>query len=93
MKSPKEVAEEVSALKEMKPKVRKFSIFYDNHHAAIEAQIEVLEDKLDESEIFSKLDSGEWTEHQRESASEALAWLNEEADEAPSIGWKDLVQK
>lgn len=54
MKKPtnKEIAAEAKKLDEMKPKVRRFSMFGDDNWAAIEAQIRVLEEDLDEDEIY-----------------------------------------
>ena len=46
MRTGKEIAAEIAKLKKMKPDVRKTSMFGDNHHDAIDAQVDVLERKL-----------------------------------------------
>ena len=43
MRVKKQIDKEIAALKKMKPNVRRSSAFGDNHHAAIDAQIDVLE--------------------------------------------------
>lgn len=69
--SSEQVQQEIAALKEIKPKVRRYTFFGDDNHAAIDAQIVVLEEDYDEDAIY-----GEWEddEHVLSSALEALAW-------------------
>jgi hypothetical protein len=87
-----EIEAEVEKLKEMEPNVRQFSKFDDNR-AAIRAQIEVLEEALDESEIFDRFEDADDPDAPNsimEAAQEALRWMEGEEDEAPSLGWKHL---
>lgn len=76
----------------MKPRVRHYSKFGDNHHASIEAQIEVLTERLDEDTIYDKQSDGDWNENTVGCALEARRWLDGEEDSPPSEGWKGLVQ-
>ncbi len=85
--TPEQVQQEIAALREIKPKVRRRTFFGDDNHAAIDVQIDVLEDGLDEDTIYA-----EWGEadHLLTSALEALAWRNGDC-EAPSGEWSELV--
>lgn len=91
--TPIQIAAEIRTLTEMKPKVRKFTMFGDNNHDAIDAQIEALEDDFDESAIYDKEDSGDWTERQRVAAQEAIDWREGDTKDIPSKEWEPLVQK
>lgn len=91
--TPKEVKAEIAALKEMKPKVRRFTLFGGDNHAAIDAQLSVLEDELTEDEVYELRDSGEFTEHQVEHALEAIEYLDGYCEEGLSGDWKTLVRE
>jgi hypothetical protein len=93
MKTPtaKEIAAEVATLKAMKPNVLKSSAFGDNHHNAIESQIEVMETGMEESEIYDNQENENWPENVVDSALEARRWLDGDEDYPPSEGWKPLV--
>jgi hypothetical protein len=92
-KTPDEIKAEVAKLREMKPRVRHRTSFGDDNWAAIDAQIKVLEEGMDEDEIYDEWPEGERDMHERDSALEALAWKNgeETEDETPSAGWQSLV--
>lgn len=93
-KTQTEIAAEVAALTEMGPKVRHFTIFGDDNHAAIQAQIDVLVGNVDEGEFEDKVEEGEWTEHERDNAQQAQDWMDGYSDgPAPSSDWAELVQK
>ncbi|MEI8289551.1 MAG: hypothetical protein WCH99_08750 [Verrucomicrobiota bacterium] len=94
MKAPtrKEIEVEIAALKEIKPKIKQFSYFGDDNHAAIDAQISVLELETSNEEIDEKRDSGEWSNHEADSAIHALEWMDGDESEAPSVGWKPLAK-
>lgn len=51
MKTKEEIKTMVEKLKELKPKVRQTSVFGDNHHDAIDAQIRVLEEHMSDDGI------------------------------------------
>jgi len=90
----KQIKEEIAKLREMKPTVLQFSKFGDDHHAGIEAQIEVLENDMDDTDIDEKEDEEDWTSGEVENARQACDWLNGVSqDGPPSEGWKTLVRK
>ena len=86
-----EVEAEIKKLKEMKPKVRETSYFGDNHHDAIDAQIEALEDDLDTDDCYDREENGDWAENVRSAAVDAIDWRDGDKDEQPSLEWKDLI--
>ena len=100
-KTEKQLLAEVQALRAVKPTVRQFSIFQDDHHAAIDAQLLVLEDLagdcdvfFDEESIEAEAEIREWPENVREAALEAFRWAEGRlSEEAPSEAWKPLVRK
>lgn len=88
MKTPteKEIQDEIAKLREMKPNVRKTSLFGDNHHDAIDKQIEILENPdaegfCDESAIEENAQLEEWRDNEREAALEARRWLDGESED------------
>lgn len=91
-KTDKQIANELAALKDLAPRIRQRSAFGDDNRANIEAQIEVLEDFMSESEIYDKEESGDWGQDTVSSAIEALNWMNGEEDEALSKGWEVLAK-
>ena len=82
-----QVQQEIATLQEIKPRVRRRTLFGDDNHAAIDTQITVLEDGLDEETIYAEWEDND---HLLTAALEALAWRNGDC-EAPSGGWRDLV--
>ena len=86
-----QIRAEIKKLKEMKPKVRHYTGFGDDNHAAIEVQIRVLEEILDVDDIYDRWDMDD---HLCESAIEAREWLDE-GGEPPSgpDGWGSLVEE
>lgn len=91
--SIKEIQEEINKLKEIKPHVLMYSSFGDNHHEAIEAQIQVLEEIMEEDDIEDAFDDK--PENVRSAAMDAAFWLaGEEIDDftTPSESWKELVR-
>lgn len=98
--TPEQVAAEIAALKEMKPFVRHRSIFGDDNHEAIDAQITTLECHLDDDAIYDRYqpideESGEPDESgnnrgELDAALEAKQWLRGEQDDAPSKEWAGL---
>ena len=83
----------------MKPKVRRATAFGDDNHAAIEAQIEVLENDMSVDDIENRADEETeaeeelWTENQKESALYARQWMDGDEKESPSHSWAGLVEK
>lgn len=108
MKAPtkKQINQQIAALKKMKPRVLHFSGFDDDHHAAIDAQVSVLENRLTEDDLYEKqsecLDmecSGEddinWhIDNIYESGLEAARWLAGDPEAVkPTDNWKPLMDR
>jgi hypothetical protein len=82
---------EIGVLKIMKPTVVKESMFGDNHHDAIDAQIKVLKDGLTENDIYERYDDL-LKDNVKDAMLEAAQWVEGECGE-PSKEWKCLVRK
>ncbi len=54
----KAIRREIADLKEIKPTLHRRSSFGDDHHAAVEAQIYVLEHNSTNDEIYDKFEAG-----------------------------------
>lgn len=96
MKKPtdKEIAAEIERLETMKPDVRPTSAFGDDHHAAIDAQVKVLKEDMDENDIYAEWEDVEDLDKEYSiisAAREAADWRDGEAKEKPSDGWKELL--
>ena len=90
-KGPKTEAQidaEIALLRKMKPTVRHYSAFGDDHHAHIDIQIEVLEERMDDDEIGDRYDDPD----DNSVAYEAVKWMKGEADEELGESWKSLVR-
>lgn len=90
-----QVQAEIAALKEIKPKVRHYSFFGDDNHAAIDAQVRVLEEDLPENAIFDRWENDE---HILSAARDAFDWLRgdyelEEGQASFADAWQDLVKE
>jgi hypothetical protein len=103
MKAPDQqrITEEIAALAALKPKVRRQSQFGDDHHAAIDAQIRVLQDGLSEDEIYDEFtdpDDEEAGRNVLDAALDARFWLDGDWDEgdhegdSPVADWKSLAR-
>jgi hypothetical protein len=90
--SKKEITKQLKWLKDNKKFIPPSSMFGDNNHRAIDAEIAVLSEKLDENDVQEKFDRREWIENQRVSAMDVIYWLDGEA-ESPEKNWKPLVKK
>jgi len=78
MKMQEQIKKEIKALETVRPKVRPYSIFGDDNLAALDAQIEVLENNWDNNEIYDKYDRIDSSEHILESALAARQWIDDE---------------
>jgi len=93
MRTEDEINDEIYRLKDMKPIVRHTTAFGDDNWAAIEAQILVLEKRMDMDSIYAMWPDEDGM-HECDSAQEAFAWMNSEEDaQFPSDGWRSLVRK
>lgn len=88
--SMKAVEDEIRLLLEIKPSVLKMSSFGDDHHAAIDAQVDVLSNDLDADEIYSTYED----DHNAiDNALEARDWMDGTSDCESLVGeWKSLVR-
>lgn len=92
-KSDEEIAAEIAALTAMKPTVRQFSVFQDDHHAAIDAQIDVLTQRMDMDALETEF--GDSADNIREEAIDAHDWLHGLQSNdmlKPSENWLSLVR-
>lgn len=80
MKSQKEIDEQITRLKEIKPKVRPYSAFGTDNLAQLDAQVTVLEKNLDNDEIYDRYDRAGLDEETLMGALEARNWLNGESE-------------
>jgi ArsR family metal-binding transcriptional regulator len=88
MRTNDEINAEIAALKELKPRVRRTTAFGDDNHAAIDAQIQALTDRMDEDGLYDSWPEEEGDEcRERDCARDAVDWMNGESDERPSEGW------
>lgn len=86
MKDRKEIETEIATLREMKPRIRRASFFGDDHHAAVDAQIDVLQNNRNEDWVWDQASA----DNVRDAACEAVRWRDGDGDK-PSDGWKELV--
>lgn len=91
--SKKEIQEQIDWLTSNKQNIRSHSGFGDDHHAAIEAQIDVLENDLDEDEIETKYgsDSDNYADNILTNANEARYWRDGNTEDNPSNNWRSLL--
>jgi hypothetical protein len=91
-----QIIAEADKLKAMKPNVLRSSHFGDDHHAAIDVQIDVLKGRIRQENIDDEQESGDMPDNVADAARGALAWMNgEETDsnETPSQEWESLLVK
>lgn len=89
------IDQEIARLIAIKPSVRKTNVFGADHHAAIDAQVEVLRGKMREPQIYERWgdeDDPDFADNVLEEALNAAMWMLDTSDEAPpSENWADLV--
>ncbi len=90
MRTQKQINAEIETLVSFYDRVQT-GRFTDNQ-ACIEAQIEVLRERLDEDDIYVRWDDDEYDMDVRTSALDALKWMNGETDCLPSDEWKPLLK-
>lgn len=97
MKTPtdQQIKAEIKALQELKKTIPKKTFFGDDNHERLDAQIEVLENRMTEKQIENRFYVDETSEDYHEGdndlwshAGEAHRWMVGEDKEAPSSGWK-----
>ena len=96
----KAVKAEIAALTAQRPHVPN-SAFGDDNQAAIKAQIDVLKEALSEQQIYERYDVpeqgeddlSEGAQHTLDAALDALWWIVGSEPQAPSTGWKPIVDR
>lgn len=78
---------EIETLRGLMPQVKRFSSFNDDHHAAIEQQIAVLEAGGLSVEALESLEPEDWRLH------DTHRWLMGETPEPPHQDWLTLVKQ
>lgn len=92
-KTQEQIDAEVAALVAVKPKVRETNAFGDDNHAAIDAQLAVLRERMSHDDVYDAYgdeDSEEFDQHTLDAALSAHDWMvgTLAADEgSPSEGW------
>jgi hypothetical protein len=91
--SESRIAQEIAALEKMKPTLLPHSKFGDDHHEAIEAQLEVLRNRWDEDDDVDE-NYGDAEDNVRDAAKDAMEWLKGEGEtETITETWESLVRK
>lgn len=86
-KTKEERLAEADKLRDIQPRVRRFSAFNDDNHAAIDAQVAVLVGDVLEDDIFEEFDGSVADE-----AQSAANWMNGESDEASlAESWAEIA--
>ncbi|GAH46107.1 unnamed protein product [marine sediment metagenome] len=80
MKTKEEIEQQITNLKGVRPKVRPHSDFGDDHLAALDAQVRVLEEDMESEDIWFTWPEGEYAMNIREAADEARNWLDGESE-------------
>ncbi|MBI2770028.1 MAG: hypothetical protein HYX47_10420 [Burkholderiales bacterium] len=93
MKTKEQIDAEIAALRSMQPNVRHYSAFGDDNRAAIGAQVEVLEKRMDLDQVHAQFDRSDVRENVLTDAITACDWMEGRlADDAPmSEDWASLV--
>ncbi len=95
MRAPteQEITREIRELWEMKPNVCRTSVLGDDHHAAINAQMTVLNERLSEDQVHDRADDENWADNVRDEAVAAARWLAGQVSEHQRLvdGWKRLL--
>lgn len=94
MRTNEEIQAEIKWLKENKPKISRYTLFNDDNHAAIDAQIAVLEDGLGEDDVFDLAENEGWNDHVRDNAMDAAMWIDGDDELKPSHedNWGSIVK-
>lgn len=92
-KTAEAIQAEIDALTHTKTRVKRHSFFNDDNHAAIDAQIHVLTERLALSAVHDHYEAG--PTYILDCAVDAHDWMNDlqDADQpSPSQDWSDLVR-
>jgi hypothetical protein len=98
-KTNEQIGAEVAKLEILKPQVRRYNVFGEDHYHAIDAQIAVLSDEymyIDEIyDTYGDEEADEFEQNVLDAAIEACDWRDGSLaeDEAPNVGWSELVEE
>ena len=81
MKTKEQIKKEIEALKTVRPNVRPTSIFGDDNLGGVDAQIMVLEDDMDDNQIYDRYDHAHSSEYILDAALGARGWMDDEEDD------------
>ncbi len=97
--TPEQIATEVARLKAVQPRVPAYSLFGDDNHAAIDAQIKVLEEAMSEDEIHDAFGEGaverEFSQNTLDCALMTHDWMQGQLAEdegSPAFGWEAIAK-
>ena len=80
MKTKEQITKEIKALKTVRPNVHPTSMFGDDNLGSVDAQIAVLENDMDNDDIYDRYDRTSSSEYILESALAARQWIDDEED-------------
>jgi hypothetical protein len=92
-KTEEQIIAEIAALVALKPKVRKRTAFGDDNHAAIDAQLAVLRERMSSDEVYDAYgdeDADEFDQHTFDAALSACDWMTgmlASDEESPAASW------
>jgi hypothetical protein len=78
MREQQDILDEIQRLEAIKPRVRRMTIFNDDNHAAIDAQIQVLVGRLSLNDIcdsWNDEDDEDFSQYVLDCALEAYEWM------------------
>ena len=81
MKTKEQIEKEIKALKTVQLNVRPTSMFGDDNLGGVIAQIEVLNEYLDDDDIYERYDHAGSSEYVLEAAQLARQWMDDEEDD------------
>lgn len=97
MRKQEEINVEIAELTRIKPRVRRRSAFGEDHHEAIDMQLDVLRGKWSEDKIYKEAGDDtddEFMQNILDAGLEARRWLDgQKGEDAPSVGWQELIIK
>ena len=95
-RTPKQIEAEIAKLKQLRPLIPSRTFFGDSNLEKINAEIEVLEEDMEENEIYDKFEDRENPDSSCDlvsAAHYAWQWLRGEEKESMSSQWKPLARK
>lgn len=89
--SEAEIEKEIAGLEAIKPKLPRQNFFKEDIHAAVEAQIEVLRERMTEDDVDDNY--GDDDDNVRSSAQDACSWLQGEHETDSLVAeWEPLAK-